>query len=163
MTNSRRVALIALVLVACIGFDQATKALAEHYLPHDRPWSYLGGTLRLQVAYNYGAFLSLGHSLPPQLRQGLLSIGVACVLLAILVYLLRSRTVDRRSVLALALVVAGGVSNLIDRVRFDGYVVDFLNVGIGPVRTGIFNVADMAIMLGVIMMLLPRRTREEPG
>jgi signal peptidase II len=158
MTTSRRLALIALVLFCCIGFDQATKALAEHSLPRDQPWSYLGDTLRLQVAYNYGAFLSLGDSLPPQLRQGLLSIGVACVLLGILVYLLRSQKVDQRTVLALSLVVAGGVSNLIDRLRFDGYVVDFLNVGIGPVRTGIFNVADMAIMLGVAMLLLPKRS-----
>jgi signal peptidase II len=52
---------------------------------------------------------------------------------------------------SVALIVGGGVSNLIDRLRYGGYVVDFLNVGIGPVRTGIFNVADMAIMVGVVM------------
>jgi signal peptidase II len=49
------------------------------------------------------------------------------------------------------LIVGGGVSNLIDRLRYGGYVVDFLNVGIGSLRTGIFNVADMAIMAGVII------------
>jgi signal peptidase II len=52
---------------------------------------------------------------------------------------------------SVALIVGGGVSNLVDRLRYGGYVVDFLNVGIGPVRTGIFNVADMAIMVGVVL------------
>jgi signal peptidase II len=49
---------------------------------------------------------------------------------------------------ALGLLLAGGVGNLIDRINQNGHVTDFLNVGIGPVRTGIFNVADMAIMAG---------------
>ncbi len=54
---------------------------------------------------------------------------------------------------AVALILAGGMGNLIDRVLQDGVVVDFINVGIGPVRTGIFNVADVAITSGVIILL----------
>ena len=53
--------------------------------------------------------------------------------------------------LGIALFVAGAASNGIDRV-LHGSVVDFLNVGIGPVRTGIFNVADVALLLGVAMV-----------
>lgn len=157
MSISRRGALIVVVLLCCIGVDQVTKVIAEQHVPRHEAWSFLGDTVRLQLAYNYGAFLSLGDSLPPVWRHGLLSIGVGCVLLGILAYLLLSNKVDRRVVLALSLVVSGGISNLIDRLRYDGYVVDFLNVGIGPVRTGIFNVADMAIMLGVLLLLLPRK------
>jgi signal peptidase II len=59
--------------------------------------------------------------------------------------------------LGLAFLWAGGVSNLADRVARGGRVVDFLNVGVGPLRTGIFNVADMAIMLGVALVLLTGR------
>jgi signal peptidase II len=62
------------------------------------------------------------------------------------------------SVLGLALVVAGGVSNLADRVA-RGTVVDFLNVGVGSIRTGIFNVADMAIMAGIALTLIRRHAR----
>ena len=58
-----------------------------------------------------------------------------------------------RTLLGVALFVRGGVSNLLDRI-IHGAVVDFMNVGIGPLRTGIFNVADMAIMLGVGIVLL---------
>ena len=56
------------------------------------------------------------------------------------------------------LVLAGGASNWMDRL-VRGSVVDFLNVGVGPLRTGIFNVADMAIMLGLTVLLLARRRR----
>jgi signal peptidase II len=49
--------------------------------------------------------------------------------------------------------LAGGASNLIDRLIYDGYVLDFLNVGVGSVRTGIFNVADAFIMAGVILLI----------
>ena len=54
---------------------------------------------------------------------------------------------------ALVLFLAGGASNWIDRA-LQGSVVDFLNVGIGPLRTGIFNVADVGVMLGAFLLLL---------
>jgi signal peptidase II len=60
-------------------------------------------------------------------------------------------------VVALALVAGGGISNLIDRLLYNGRVTDFLNVGIGGVRTGIFNVADMAIMAGALLLLVNMR------
>jgi signal peptidase II len=73
------------------------------------------------------------------------------VLAALLAYLFISKPQNPIVGVSVALIVGGGVSNLIDRMRYGGYVVDFLNVGIGPVRTGIFNVADMAIMVGVVL------------
>jgi len=57
--------------------------------------------------------------------------------------------------LALGLLWAGGVSNLVDRV-LHGSVVDFMNIGVGWLRTGIFNVADMAITIGVLLILLSK-------
>ena len=55
----------------------------------------------------------------------------------------------------LALLLSGAVGNLIDRLRYDGLVIDFLNFGVGPLRSGIFNVADMAIMAGALLLMLP--------
>jgi signal peptidase II len=78
---------------------------------------------------------------------------VGIFLLALLVYLLRSNELTWFATVCLSLVCAGGLSNLIDRIAYDGRVVDFLNVGIGPLRTGIFNVADMAITFGALLML----------
>jgi signal peptidase II len=56
-------------------------------------------------------------------------------------------------VLAVSLFIAGGVGNLIDRIMHNGSVVDFLNVGIGPLRTGIFNFADVFVMGGSMLLL----------
>jgi signal peptidase II len=58
----------------------------------------------------------------------------------------------------LSLVCAGGIGNLIDRFSW-GYVRDFLNVGLGPIRTGIFNVADAAMMAGCFLVLFISWTR----
>lgn len=69
----------------------------------------------------------------------------------------------RRSLVGVAIFLAGGASNLLDRITY-GMVIDFMNVGIGPLRTGIFNVADMAIMLGAGFFLLEgyRSARHAP-
>ena len=55
---------------------------------------------------------------------------------------------------ALALMLGGGVGNLIDRLVNDGRVIDFMHVGVGVLRTGVFNVADMALMAGLGLMAL---------
>jgi signal peptidase II len=53
-----------------------------------------------------------------------------------------------------ALICSGGLGNLIDRLTHGGYVTDFLNVGIGPLRTGIFNVADFVLLVGLGIIVL---------
>ncbi len=155
--------LVSLVLAGTVGCDQATKQLAISQLRDEPAQSFLGGVLRLVFAENVGAFLSLGGSFPRPVRFWLFTVVVGLVLLATLVYLLTSRRVGRLSVVALALVVGGGASNWFDRVVNDGRVVDFIILGIGPVRTGVFNVADVAIMVGVGLMLLAARREKDPG
>ncbi len=84
------------------------------------------------------------------------------LLLVVTVVAMRSRW-PRRSLVGVAILVAGGASNLLDRIAY-GMVIDFMNVGIGPLRTGIFNVADMAIMLGAGSLVLEgyRSARHAP-
>ena len=149
----KRIIFMAVILVSCVGCDQATKSIAKSIIPETESWSYLGDTVRLQVVYNRGAFLSVGSSLPEAWRFGLFSIGVGCLLVGVLTYAVLSRPGHPSSVAAVALLFAGGVGNLIDRVTSGGSVVDFINLGIGPLRTGIFNVADVAIMVAVIILL----------
>lgn len=146
--------LILVILTSCIGCDQATKWVAKRQLVPGEVLSYAGDTLRLQYAENSGAFLSLGASLPEVWRQWIFTILTGMFLLGLLVYLLANKTLTRFSLTCLSLVCAGGIGNLIDRIAYDGRVVDFLNVGIGPLRTGIFNVADMAITFGALLLLL---------
>jgi len=155
--------LLLSVAVVCAGCDQFTKSIAQTHLQMGETHSFLADTVRLQLAHNYGAFLSLGDSLPENWRHGLWSIGVGIVLIAILGYALFAKSLDRSLLLALALIFAGGASNLYDRIVYGGYVIDFMNVGIGWLRTGIFNVADMGITTGALLVLIGAfRPRAKP-
>ena len=146
--------IIFLITLTCVGCDQATKLAAKQHLRNGPVYSYAGDTVRFQYAENTGAFLSLGASLAEPLRQLYFTVLVGIFLLGLIAYLLLSRELTPFAVSCLSFVAAGGVSNLIDRIAYDGRVVDFLNVGIGPLRTGIFNIADMAITFGALFLLL---------
>jgi signal peptidase II len=154
---------LAFAIVATIGCDRVTKYVAAATLADAPPRSFLADTFRLEYAENTGAFLSLGATWPAPLRRAVFDGGNALLLLALVVFALRGRW-PGRAALGVALFVAGGASNLVDRFMH-GAVIDFMNVGIGPLRTGIFNVADMAIMLGAGIIALeayrsgPGRTR----
>ena len=163
MTRSARLTLLVLVLLACIGCDQGTKRLARTHLRSSPTTSYLSDSVRLTYAENPGAFLSLGAQLPDSARQGLFTWGVGALLLALAVFALRKRQVGRAELVAYALMLGGGLSNWGDRVLRGGAVVDFLNLGVGPLRTGIFNVADVAIVLGVALLVLPGTLRASRG
>jgi signal peptidase II len=153
--NQRSHATLALVIISlCIAVDQVAKWLAKTYLGPDGFISFAGDMFRLQYAENTGAFLSLGSSLPEPWRHIVFTVFVGIFLLALLAYLLFNPSLSREYVACLALVCAGGLSNLIDRIAYGGRVVDFLNVGMGPLRTGIFNVADMAITGGALLLLI---------
>jgi signal peptidase II len=161
--SPKRLLLILAILFSCVGCDQATKSVAKAYLSDSHPIVLLGDTVRLELARNYGAFLSLGSSVGESSNGVLLSLLVGSVLAGLLIYVFVTRPQNPLVGASIALVVGGGVSNLIDRLRYGGYVVDFLNVGIGSLRTGIFNVADMAIMAGVVLWALSDKLWHRPA
>jgi signal peptidase II len=142
-----RVAVIALLTVA---LDQATKVVAKAWLP-PRRISLLGDVIRLQPSQNAGAFMSLGARLPAAARFWIFVVVSGVLLLLMAVYVLWDETLTPMTVNALSLILGGGLGNLIDRIRFEGRVFDFLNLGIGGLRTGIFNVADLAIVIGGVL------------
>ena len=137
---------LTLAVLLTIGCDRVTKHAATTFLSGLPSRSYLADTVRLGYVENTGTFLSLGAELPSAVRTGLFTVGTG-LLLCMLVFIAIRHSWDRLSTLGLALFAAGGASNWIDRVT-RGSVVDFLNVGVGSLRTGVFNVADVAIMLG---------------
>jgi signal peptidase II len=155
MKNWARAVVVLSVVVGTIGCDRVSKRLAARELADGPRQSYLGDTLRVEYIENAGGFLGLGSNLPAWARTLIFTLGTAAVLLVVTFGMVRQAGAATAT-LGLALLWAGGVSNLVDRIA-QGRVVDFLNVGIGPLRTGIFNVADMAITLGVVLVLLSGR------
>jgi len=161
----RRLIMLLVVLLPCVACDQVTKVLAVDHLRGHRPLNYFDGLFRLTYAENPGAFLGLGKSLPDNVRLGLFSVVVGLVLLAACVWMIR-KEMPRAAFFGLALLVAGGVGNLIDRVARDGHrVVDFAQLRapdpVAFLQTGIFNVADVHIVVGALLMVVPLGRRKE--
>jgi len=143
---------LVVAIVATIGCDRVTKHAATTTLAGEPGRSYLADTIRLEYVENTGGFLSLGADLPRAARTALFIFGTGLMLLVLVGAAVRFQW--RGWVLMGAgLILAGGASNWVDRV-VRGSVVDFINVGVGPLRTGIFNVADVAIMVGVMVLML---------
>jgi signal peptidase II len=138
------------VLAFVTALDVATKGLAERLLAPQRiPHDVFGSWVRLTLVYNPGA--AFGLNLGAQSRW--IFTGLTLVALVILgrLYLSTSRG-DAPRTLALALVCAGALGNLLDRLRSAMGVVDFLDVGIGDARWPTFNVADMAVSIGAVLL-----------
>jgi len=147
----KRIPLMAIMAIT-IALDQWTKHLARVSLATAAPRRF--GILTLLYAENTGAFLSLGANLPPQTRSLIFS-GVVAAALAVGLYaLMTNRVGSAADSIAVAFILGGGIGNLIDRIFRGGRVTDFLFMAIGPLHTGVFNVADIAITGGVIFLLL---------
>lgn len=145
--------LIGVTSFISISIDQWTKYLATQYLLGREMLSWWNDFFVLTYSINHGAFLGLGKDLPENVRDAIFSGLVSIFLIGFTIYALRDKTMNYWQNLACGLVLSGGFSNLYDRITNNGGVVDFMNMGIGGLRTGIFNVADMAIMAGVFLLL----------
>ena len=149
-----RLTLALAILSSFIGCDQATKQYATETLQHSQPQSYLGDTVRLGYALNPGGFLSMGAQLSPTTRFTIFVTLNLCVMSAVALFLFYNWNARRAVFVSLTYILAGGIGNLIDRVSNNGLVTDFMNVGVGPVRTGIFNVADVGVMFGALVLVV---------
>jgi signal peptidase II len=160
----RRLPLAVLFIAALIVFDQWTKSIAR--ARWSMPQQLFGGYLTLMHTENSGAFLSLGANMPPMARTLIFSGFVTLILAALIVSVVKGNVRRRSDVIASLLIIGGGIGNLIDRIARDGRVTDFIYLEAGPLHTGIFNVADIAITLGVIWLfvssLIPRKAHEVP-
>jgi signal peptidase II len=151
-----------MLLVIClisVGIDQGTKWYAAEYLPKFEMSSYWGDLLRIGYAENTGAFLGLGSGMSDSAKFWIFVCAVGLILSALFIYILRTKTQTAYALASLALIFSGGISNFYDRATNNGAVIDFLNLGFGSLRTGIFNVADMAIMLGVFLLLFAKEQK----
>lgn len=160
-TTRDRLLIFGLVVSAITGCDQLTKRIAEQRLG-DSFYSFFYDTVRLQLMKNSGAFLSFGADFPEVIKYWLFLVIPIAVLIWAFVYVILSSKLKTPQMIMIALVISGGIGNLIDRILLSGLVTDFLNVGIGSVRTGIFNVADMAIMAGAIGLIVSEFATKKP-
>ena len=152
MRPQQRAILISLILFVSIFLDQITKKIAHAYLAGTETISFFHNFFILQYAENTGGFLGMGASIPENIRFWVFSVLVALFLIILFVYLVFSKGFSIRQISALSAILGGGIGNLIDRLLNEGRVVDFMNFGLGSLRTGILNVADLFITFGAIFL-----------
>jgi signal peptidase II len=160
--RARRVLLAACLIAGTVAIDQGVKQVARAVLPPGRALRAFPGVL-LCLTQNRGAFLSIGSSLPAGVRFWVLTVGVLGALFGILAWLLASRAFPPWPAAGMSLIVGGGVSNLLDRVRQAGEVTDFLVLSAGRLHTGVFNLADVAITAGTLLVVSAFWTRPPAG
>jgi signal peptidase II len=152
---------IALLILAIVGCDQATKQAARSALAGRGTVPVVGNVLVLRYVENEGAFLSLGSRLPAPVRMALLGAFPLAALAAVVIAMIRSRSLSWTLLTGLSFIAGGGFGNLADRLFRGGRVSDFLNLGLGSLRTGIFNLADMAILAGCVLLLVSPSTARQ--
>ncbi len=153
----RRTFHVVAFVVGIVLLDQTTKMLAIKHLKYREAIIYWADLFRLQYAENTGAFLGLGGTFSEPVRFWLLTLFNSIVLLSVSSFLMFKKDLPPFVSFSLTLILSGGFGNLIDRVFRDGRVVDFMSMGLTfenwQLRTGIFNIADIAIMAGLFLLI----------
>ena len=151
MNASHKFQVFVAAALPCVLLDQITKGLAESSLRFGSSVSHLGGFLVMEYAENRGAFGGFGATLGDLSRFVSLVIGASLLMACLFRAVMRASAPSSLEVLGYSLIIAGGLGNVLDRLAA-GYVVDFLSIRVGPVHTGVFNVADVSIGLGLMQL-----------
>src|SRR5215813_5080063 len=149
--NLIRIILILLVITVNIGCDQVSKNMVKRSVLPYETIHVLHDHLTVTRVENSGAFLSAGDSMSRSSKKILLTFIPIIAMALGLIYLFL-RPVSGNMLIGLCFVIGGGLGNLFDRV-FYGSVTDFLYVKFGFFQTGIFNMADVSIMTGMLLIL----------
>tara|TARA_X000000368_G_scaffold193063_1_gene152270 strand:- start:513 stop:1001 length:489 start_codon:yes stop_codon:yes gene_type:complete len=155
MLNSRvRYILITLIVLLSISLDQISKIWVRNNFESYIEKSLIGDVFTLIKVQNTGAFLGMGSNLSEIPRILLLIILPVVVLISISIYTYLDKTLDRNSIIGFSLIIGGGVSNIFDRIVY-GSVTDFMYINLGGIfKTGIFNIADLSVTAGMILILI---------
>lgn len=146
---------IVLLIVFNIAIDQISKVIVRTNMVR-------GGKGQINVIKDYfqliwvenkGAFLGMGSDMNPTLKLIFLLILPTLVLGYVIYYIVKTKELDRLSLIAFCCIIGGGIANVFDRIVY-GEVTDFFFIDLGGVfKTGIFNVADLSVTTGMVMLL----------
>ncbi|SKB87397.1 signal peptidase II [Daejeonella lutea] len=145
--------LIITAIFLNIGCDQVTKNIARNQIEYHEIIPVIDNFLTLTKVENSGAFLSLGSNLPDFIKVLVLNVLPIMVMLWGLYLVVEKTNMSRLLVVGLCFVIGGGTGNLYDRMRY-GSVTDFLHLNFGIFETGIFNMADVSIMVGMGLIFI---------
>ncbi|MEO8232610.1 MAG: signal peptidase II [Ignavibacteriota bacterium] len=159
---SFRIFILLISIVCLVGCDQTTKKIAKSEL-REKATTEVAGIINLRYIENDGGMLSLGGSLPQEIKFVVFILIVPFFLVLLFFYIIKNQHELFLKQSALILIFCGGLGNLIDRIFNAGNVIDFINIKLPLIESGIFNVADFYVTLGFIILLISmmiRKTRK---
>lgn len=146
MTFSIRMfSLLIIVILATIFCDQTSKFWASYNLNMVKPVNIFGDYLRVVLRHNFGMIFGI------PIRVGIVYYIFPIIGIVVIFYL-AFRTKVKFLIIAFGLIIGGALGNLIDRIRL-GYVIDYIDMGIKNARWPTYNLADLAIVIGLIMII----------
>lgn len=152
---------IIAIVVANIGCDQISKKVVRQNIKPFETIHLLSNHLTVTHVENTGAFLSAGDSLPKTTKNILLSILPVIALIVGSIFIFTKHNMPLAMLAGFCFVIGGGIGNVFDRIAY-GSVTDFLHINFGIFQTGIFNLADMSIMLGTFIILIQAFRKNQP-
>jgi len=154
MINKNRNISITILITVSILLDQLSKFLIRQNVDQYSEIKLIGDYFILTNVENSGAFLGMGSDFSPFIKTVFLLILPIIVLICIMIYVYRDKEIDKISLIGFCFIIGGGIANIYDRIMY-GSVTDFLFIDLGGIfKTGIFNIADLSVTTGMIMILL---------
>ena len=145
---------VSLVIICCnISCDQITKEKVRKDIAQNETIEIIEDHFILTKVENTGAALSLGENLNPTLKVIFLQGIPLLVLLFMFIYIIREQKISKLNVIAFSFVIGGGIGNIYDRILYNS-VTDFMYLEYGSLHTGIFNMADVSVVVGTVLLLL---------
>ena len=154
MIGKNRNTSITILIAISIVLDQLSKILIRNNVDQYSEVKLIGEYFILTNVENSGAFLGMGSDFSPFIKTIFLLILPVIVLICIMAYIYRDKQIDKISLIGFCLIIGGGIANIYDRILY-GSVTDFLFIDLGGIfKTGIFNIADLSVTTGMILILL---------
>ena len=152
MKNKRSLYIVILIAVNLL-LDQLSKIwIRANIIPYN-DINIISDYFIITNVENSGAFLGLGSEFPPMIKKILLLALPVIVLISVLIYLFKDKSLDKISIVGFSVIIGGGIGNIYDRFLY-GSVTDFLFIDLGGIfKTGIFNIADLSVTTGMILIL----------
>ncbi|SOD20413.1 signal peptidase II [Pedobacter xixiisoli] len=155
--QSIKFAFLLIIVALNLGCDQFSKVIARKNIAPYEQIDIIKDRFTLTLVENTGAFLSAGSNLPNFVRIIVLTILPIIVLGYGLWFLYSNKHIPRLMQVGICFLIGGGIGNIYDRIVY-GSVTDFLHMDFVLFRTGIFNMADVSIMVGIGLLLLQNLT-----
>jgi len=161
LNKTWRITIFLLLIVINFGCDQISKSIVREKVKYNEHIQLVGNNFILTKVENTGAFLSLGSTFNPVIRDTLFLAFPTLIIIVLLAWVFIKNKLKMDILIGLAFIIGGGIGNIADRILY-GSVTDFLHINLGGIfRTGVFNMADVSVMVGMFFLLIGSYIQKE--